>query len=133
MKDQATRERFVELRAEGLSYQVIAEKLGVSKQTLCTWAHDLRHELANARAIRRDELLQRYALASERRVESFGKRFQAIMAELESRNLGDVPTRDLLALALKWNQHAREEAQPPNLIGNMGLDEWPQAVKTWPA
>src|ERR1700741_3135500 len=42
MKDQQTRNRFVELRAQGWSYERIAKELGVSKQTgnVLEWVAD---------------------------------------------------------------------------------------------
>lgn len=132
MKNQATRERFVELRAEGISYQSIAAQLGVSRNTLIAWAQELKHELANARSIRRDELLQRYALAAEGRLKAFGQQFQNIMGELGKRNLEDVPTAALLALALKWGQYLQTEAAPAVLVGTEATPDW-SPVMTWPA
>ena len=52
MKTAEDRERFVELRAAGLSYAKISEALAVSKPTLVSWAKELQVELANARAMR---------------------------------------------------------------------------------
>lgn len=67
MKTAEDRERFVELRAAGLSYAKIAEALAVSKPTLVSWAKEMQVELANARAMRADETLQKYAEARDRR------------------------------------------------------------------
>ena len=111
------KERFIELRAAGHSYDAIAAQLSVSKPTLIEWARELTLEIQNARAMRLDELFETFALAKEKRVEAFGKRLQAIMAELDKRDLSAVKTEILLALALKYIEAAREEATPLVLRG----------------
>lgn len=106
------KERFIESRAEGLSYDDIASQLGVSKPTLIGWAKELSVEIQNARAIRMDGLLQRFTVAKDKRVEAFGKRLQDIMSELDTRDLATVPTATLLSLALKYGEHLRAEDEP---------------------
>ena len=46
------KERFIELRAAGLSYADAAEQLNVSKPTLIAWSKELSCQIANARNIR---------------------------------------------------------------------------------
>lgn len=125
MKGADVREKFVELRAAGQSYAEIARQLNVSKPTLIQWAKEMEIELSNARALRLDELYSRLALAKEKRLEAFGARYQAVMTELDRRDLGEIPTPALLALALKWDAHIREEIQAPLLrkrTSDVGFD-----------
>lgn len=42
MKDQETKERFIELRAKGLSFDKISKELKVSKQILIDWSRGLQ-------------------------------------------------------------------------------------------
>lgn len=51
MKDQETKERFVELRAKGWSFDRIARELKVSKQTLINWSRELALQIGNLKAI----------------------------------------------------------------------------------
>lgn len=51
MKDQETKEKFVELRAKGLSFDRIAAELHVSKQSLINWAKELETEIGNMRKL----------------------------------------------------------------------------------
>jgi transposase-like protein len=118
------KERFVELRAAGHSYADIAESIGVSKPTLMSWAEELADELEIARALRWDELVERFAVAKEKRVEIFGKRLDVILAELDKRDLSEVKTEKLLVLALKYGATLREEYEPPKLKSDEG-DEIP--------
>jgi transposase len=103
------KERFIELRAEGRSYADIAAALNVSKPTLIEWSRDLQDELTRARTLRMDILFEKYAVAKAKRVEVFGKRLNAILEELEGRDLKEVRTDALLRLALLYGDHLKEE------------------------
>lgn len=111
------KERFIDLRAEGRSYADIAEKLEVSKPTLIAWGHELEKEVANARTLHFDALFERYAVGKAKRIEVFGKRLEAILKELDTRDLKDIPTSYLLTLALKYGEHLAAEAEPLELQG----------------
>jgi hypothetical protein len=117
MKNANEKERFVELRAEGRSYADIAAALKISKPTLIAWGKDLQKEISNARTLRMDELFEKYAVAKSKRVEVFGKRLDAILAELDTRDLADVQTPVLLTLALKYGESLRAEYEPLKLLG----------------
>jgi transposase-like protein len=117
MKSAEEKERFIELRAEGRSYADIAEQLNVSKPTLIAWGKDLQKEVANARTLRLDALFEKYAVAKSKRVEVFGKRLEAILTELDTRTLSDVPTPALLKLALDYGDRLRAEAEPLTIQG----------------
>jgi len=47
MKEQTVKERFLALRAQGLSFEKIARQLKVSKQTLINWSREFRYEISN--------------------------------------------------------------------------------------
>lgn len=113
MKTAEDRERFVELRAAGLSYAKIAEALDVSKPTLISWAKEMQVELANAKAMRADETLQRYAEARDRRMVALAQTLDRVLDALAARDLGDVRTADLLKLALAYGDALQAEAEPP--------------------
>lgn len=135
MKNANDKERFIELRAEGRSYADIAVALKVSKPTLIAWGKELQKEISNARTLRMDELFEKYAVAKSKRVEVFGKRLEAIMTELETRDMTDVPTPSLLALALKYGESLKAEYEPLKLLGDE-MDWQDMATigpETWPA
>lgn len=128
-------EQFIELRAAGHSYETIAAMMDVSKTTLIAWAKRLELEIQNARALRLDALFERFAVAKEKRVETFGKLLQNILAELDKRDLKPVKTEALLALALKFGDALRAEHQPLILKGedvapSLGLDTL-SVVRSW--
>ena len=89
MKDQRTRERFVELRAQGLSFARIAEELKVSKQTLINWSKQFQTEISNLKSIELEALQEKYYLTKRARIELFGQKLQGVLDELAKRSLSD--------------------------------------------
>jgi transcriptional regulator with XRE-family HTH domain len=51
MKDMKTKERFIELRGQGLPLAEIAAEIGVSKPTLISWERDLKEQIDNRQAV----------------------------------------------------------------------------------
>lgn len=64
MKDTDTKQRFIELRAKGLSFDKISDKLNTSKQTLINWQSEFNAEIANLKAV-----LKESKQRSEKRLE----------------------------------------------------------------
>lgn len=109
VKDLETKERFLELRANGMSYEKISQELQVSKQTLVTWSKDLTTAIANLRSIRLEALIERYCAAKEHRLKVFGDALSRIHNELTTRDLSQVSTDRLIDLALKVGASLRNE------------------------
>jgi len=130
MKNANDKERFIELRAEGRSYADIAVALKVSKPTLIAWGKELQKDILNARTLRMDELFEKYAVAKSKRVEVFGRRLEAIMTELDKRDLSDCLTPTLLALALKYGESLKAEYEPLKLLGEE--QSWLETPNTEP-
>jgi len=115
MKDQETRGRFIELRAQGLSFDKISKELQVSKQTLIDWSKNLQEEIRNLKAIELEALQEKYFLTQAKRLELFGERLKAIKEELDKRDLNDVPTDKLIELFLKFHRVLKDEFAPLEL------------------
>lgn len=49
MKDQATKEKNIELRASGKSYRAIASELDIAKSTCKAWERELSDLIADAK------------------------------------------------------------------------------------
>lgn len=67
MKDQETKEKFVELRAKGLSFDRIAAELETSKQTLINWAKELENEISNLKKVELEALQEKYFMLKSQR------------------------------------------------------------------
>ncbi len=62
MKDEDTRMRFMELRAQSLSFTRVSKELGIAKQTLINWNRDLKEAIENLESERFEEVLQEHEL-----------------------------------------------------------------------
>ena len=118
-----TKERFIELRAKGWSFDKIAKEIGKAKQTLIDWSKDLQDEIANRKALELEALYEKYYLLKESRLETFGGMLTKIKDEVERRDLSDVPTDKLLDLFLKYNSQVKEEVIEPNFKTSTEIDE----------
>ena len=108
-----TKDKFIELRAKGLSFDKIAKELSIAKQTLVDWSRELQEEIASRKALELEAIYEKYYLLKERRLEVFGELLAGIGEELQKRDLSDVPTDKLLALFLKYHDKAQEEYIEP--------------------
>ena len=113
MEGIETKERFIELRAKGWSFDKIAKELGKAKQTLIDWSKELQDEIANRKALELEALYEKHYLLKENRIETFGVLLRKLKDEVMSRDLSDVPTDKLLDLFLKYNSQVKEEIVEP--------------------
>jgi DNA-binding XRE family transcriptional regulator len=109
MKDTETKERFIELRARGLSYDAIAKELALSKQTLINWSKELKIEIANLKSICLDTIFTQYYVYKDSRVKLLGETLEKLRIELEKRDISNIPTDKLLSLFIKYSEALRNE------------------------
>ncbi len=113
MEGIETKERFIELRAKGWSFDKIAKELGKAKQTLIDWSKELQDEIANLKALELEALYEKHYLLKENRIETFGVLLRKLKDEIMSRDLSDVPTDKLLDLLLKYENQLKDEIITP--------------------
>ncbi len=106
---QDTQDRFLELRAEGLSYDRIARELHVSKHTLVAWGRQYKDLLDQMRTLHLESVAESYALLKRQRIETLGTQLQRIREELATRDLKDLPTPKLLDMQLKYSMVVQQE------------------------
>ena len=115
-----TQNRFLELRAKGLSLARIAVRLGVSKRTLVDWNHQHRDELRLLRAVELEALQEKILASHKTELACLSRRLQTLEWELSRRedNLKYESTRDLYHLAAL----VRSEIRKTRLEPDMSLD-----------
>ena len=113
METVKVKQRFIELRAKGYSYEKIAKEMGKAKQTLIDWGTELQEEIANLKAMELEELYGKYFLLKENRLQTFGELLEKIKKEALSRELSSLPTDKLLELLLKYENHINTELVEP--------------------
>jgi len=108
-----TKERFIELRAKGWSFDKIVIELGKAKQTLIDWSKEFNNEIANLKALELEALYNKHYLLKEHRIETFGVIINKLRAEVMSRDLTELPTDKLLDLLLKYETQLKDEIVEP--------------------
>ena len=117
------KERFIELRAKGWSFDKIAKELGKAKQTLIDWSKDLQDEIANRKALELEALYETYYLLKEAKIKKYGAILSKITDELESRDFADVRTGRLLELYLLYFERLSQEVIAPTFKSSGEITE----------
>jgi transcriptional regulator len=118
-----TKEKFIELRAKGWSFDKIAKEIGKAKQTLIDWSKELEEEIANCKALELEALYERYYLLKEAKIQKYGAILSKITNELESRDFNNVPTGRLLELYLLYFERLSQEVVEPNFKSSQEITE----------
>ena len=95
------KEKFIELRAQGLSFEKIGKELSISTTSLVKWSNEFQMQISNMRAIQLEALREQFFLSKQARIEAFGKLLQRIRVEIENRDLESIETSKLMELFLK--------------------------------
>ncbi len=111
MKDIETQNRFVELRAQGWSFARIAEELHVSKAALVEWSRKFQFQIQNLRAIHNEALCEKYLLSQEARLEALGTQLRKLEEEIARRDISELPTSRLIALAATLRRDVGKETR----------------------
>lgn len=101
------------LRAEGLSYAAVAERAGVAKQTAVDECKRGEERLATMTALRLEEMYETLCVTKGERIKAHADTLNRIRAELERRDLADIPTDRLISLQMKVLASLREEIVEP--------------------
>lgn len=112
MIDNQTKEKFIELRAQGKSFNTIAKELGVSKPTLIDWSREFVDQISNLKTIELEDLQEKFYIQKRKRIEIFGAQLETIKQELSLRDLKTISTERLLDLLAKFTSILKSEETP---------------------
>lgn len=136
MIDNSKKEKFIELRARGMSFNAISQELEVSKPTLIEWSKELAIAISNLKAMELEDLQERYFIQKKKRIELFGSQVEAIKNELATRDLKQLPTSKLFDLLGKFALILKSEETPvkfSNKSDTMLIDLDDALIKSWEA
>lgn len=111
MKDMDVKERFIELRAKGYSFDRISDEINVSKPTLIKWHSEFEKEIVNLRYIQLEGLLERYGLVKQKKIEALAEVVERTMEEFRNRDLSRESLRHLIDLARMAEKLLKEEME----------------------
>jgi hypothetical protein len=109
MKDISTKEKFIQLRAEGRSFDRIAAELKVSKTTLINWSKELAREINNAQYFAFQSLAEQYQITKQERMTYLMRELKKIYDALSEKEYKDLPIKDLLLIKEKFETALRDE------------------------
>ncbi len=89
------KEKFIELRAEGLSFDSISEKLKISKPTLLKMGAELDNEISNFRYLIYDTMLEQYKLSLKHKVEVLCKQIEKVNTEIDKKDFSTLSVKEL--------------------------------------
>lgn len=134
MKDQETQQRFIQLRAQGWTFQRIGSELNVSKGTLINWSRKFQFEIQNHRAIELEALRDQLIASREERARQLGQRLSQVTAELATRDLSTVSTGRLFELEASLRRqilHETGELRFTAPLKEIPDDEYHEHVQDW--
>ncbi len=124
MKSVDTKEKFLQLRVEGHSYQAIADTLKVSKQTLIDWSSDMKTEIHNLRSARKDALYEQFFMSKEAKIKLLGELIEKVRSELSGRDLTTVSTDRLMDMVIKLTEAISKEREELTFVKDDPLDDF---------
>ncbi len=99
MTDSETIARFIFLRSQGWSFNRITVELNVSKPTLIKWSRQHQFEIGNLRATETEQLAEVVFGQRHERWRSLAGQLKKIEAEIEKRDLEEIPASRLHGIA----------------------------------
>lgn len=105
-------EKFIELRARGMSFDKIAHELQVSKPTLMEWERKYRGRVSEERALELQVILEKHNILRFSRMEAFSSLLSDTLEEIIRRgdSLQSMSTEKLVSLALMLESRVVKEA-----------------------
>lgn len=116
MKSKETKEQFIKLRVDGLSYAKIGEKLNISKSTCSSWEKELADKITEMKQERLQELYDEYGMAKEARIRQLGTVLQKIDKAIEETDFSEMTPAQLLDARMKYQKALNEEYVPNKVV-----------------
>ena len=136
MHDDKTIQRFIELRAQGWSYARLMAELNVSKPTLIAWSRKHQFTIQNLKAVELEALGEKWLASVSDRVNALGEQLRNVEGELSRRNVADLTTPQLYALARSLRRQIESATGVPTFtspVNEIPGDEYHEQVHDWQA
>lgn len=134
MHDEKTVQRFIELRASGLTYARLTTELNVSKPTLIAWSRKYQFQIQNLKAIELEALREKWLASTTDRVNALGGQLRQIEAEIARREPADLSTGQLYSLARSLRRQIEQATGPLHFttpVTEIPSGEYHEEVQDW--
>ena len=128
MKPQELKQKFIELRAEGKSYDTIAKSLHISKSTCTAWERELKDKIEVMKQEELKALYDSYHMTKEARIKRIGDTLERVDSALEKADLQEVAPEKLLDFKLKYTEALKEEYTGASSKVKLGNEVNPKAI-----
>ena len=109
------KQRFIQLRGKGLSFDRIAEELSISKPTLIKWSGEFMAEVKEAQFYEFESLVEKYGLMRKSRFEVYCRALNSALHEFQERaeqgELKKVSTEKLFNLVEQLEERLERDTQ----------------------
>lgn len=116
------KQRFVEMRSRGVSFDQCSKELKTAKTTLIAWSKELKTEIDQSRQLELETLQEMNSVSKRKRIEALGKELDRINKELDKRSLEDTSTDKLIQLKIKLLENLKEDETP------VKFQEWTEST-----
>jgi len=138
MKDNNTKEKFIELRGKGFSFDKIVKEIGISKGVLLKWDKEFKQEISEIKFISIEAMIEQYKVGKSERIKNYGELLKKYRKELSTRDLEDVSTNKLLDMTVLVEDRLREEmkeishfSKETKSTADFSLSDYDTPVDTW--
>lgn len=115
-KEEQLQAQVIALRAEGATYSDIAQQTGLGVQEAIDIASSEVYHLQTLQAVRMEAMLSSQQVDNRGRVEQLSNIRARLRAELDRRDLSDLPTDKLISLLIKINDTLKGEIVTPQIL-----------------
>ena len=134
MKDQETVQRFIELRAQGWTYERLMTELNVTKPTLIAWSRKHQFVIQNLKAMELETLANKWLASVSARVGAWGQQLLRVETELARRDLTALSTPQLLAAARNLRRQIEQATGPLQFsapLNDIPVEDQHEHVHDW--
>ena len=98
MKNIEQKEKFIELRAKGFSFEKCSKELNISRPTLIKWQNEFRTEISNRQFLNYQNILEKHQLLKTNKVELLTAFLEKLWKEIQLKDLTKIEIKDLIRI-----------------------------------
>lgn len=111
MKNIDDKQRFIELRANGKSFDTIAKEINVSKPILIGWQKEFDLEISTLLFTNLQDLISQIADSKQERIKALFERLKKLNQEIDNRDLSTLSVKELAILQEKTERQIGKELE----------------------
>lgn len=109
MKTLSEKQKFIELRAQGLSFEKISQQIRISKPTLIKWNAECHKEITNLKYFEIESLIDQYGITSKARIEGLAVLLEKALSALKNRSFDGITAKDLMSMIFQLDIKIKSE------------------------